>query len=51
VIRRDISDVDRLLKMLDDFDSWNLVTEADDIATFYKYDGNNVMIRAEMLLY
>jgi hypothetical protein len=39
--------------MLSDFDSWNLVAEAKDIATFYKTDEStgNVLIRAEMLLY
>jgi hypothetical protein len=49
-LRKDIDLVEKSLQLIGSFDDWNLVAEADDIATFSKGAGTEFFVRAEMIL-
>lgn len=50
IIKNTVTKVDKLLAELGDLDSWRLVYEEGEIATFYKGTGQNFLMRAELLL-
>jgi hypothetical protein len=49
-LRRDVRELENSLDLLHDIDSWSLVTNEDNIATFSRGSGSEFFVRGEMTM-